>query len=96
METQHFPNWQKGGLNHLSSQKDKHGVLENGIFDYRAAKDGKVFISWHGKQITILSGKTAEKFLAKAETADFMEVQLLMAKATGNFKHGNEKGNRPL
>lgn len=50
-----------------------------------------MFISWHGKQVTTLSGKKSEEFIRKIENADFLEKQLIMAKVTGNFKHGNEK-----
>lgn len=42
----------------------------------------------------ILKGKESEKFLAKISKADSMEAQLLMAKITGNFKHGNERTNK--
>jgi len=70
---------------------DKRGILDEEIFSYRITKDNKVFISWHGKQVTILSGNKAKDFIANIEDADGKEAQLLMAKATGNFKHGNEK-----
>ena len=42
----------------------------------------------------ILRGKDSEKFLAKIEKTDTIESQLIMAKVTGNFKHGNEKVNK--
>jgi len=58
---------------------------------FRAAKDGKVFIHWHGKQIMILKGASAEKFMASMAGADAQQAQLLMAKITGHFKHGNER-----
>lgn len=70
---------------------DKRGKLEEEPFSYRVTKDKKIFISWNGKQVTILQGKESEKFLSKVEAADTMEQQLIMAKITGNFKHGNEK-----
>jgi hypothetical protein len=60
-------------------------------FSYKATKSGKVFISWRGKQVKILAGKEAEKFLALAVGADESEAQLLMAKRSGNFKRGNER-----
>jgi hypothetical protein len=70
---------------------DKHHVLEEGVFTYRVSKDNKVFISWHGKQIMIIKSETARKFLRRIEGLDHLEAQLLMAKITGNFKHGNER-----
>lgn len=70
---------------------DKRNVLDNEVFTYRAGKDGKVFIFWYGKQVKILKGKEAQKFLGKIAGLDHKEEQLLMAKVTGNFKRGNER-----
>ena len=71
---------------------DRRNILEEEVFTYKITKDKKVFISWHGKQVTTLSGKKSEEFIDKIEDADFLEKQLIMAKLTGNFKRGNEKG----
>ncbi len=73
---------------------DKRNRLQEECFSYRVSKDNKVFIFWHEKQVMILKGKDSEKFLAKIEKADTIESQLIMAKITGNFKHGNEKTNK--
>ena len=70
---------------------DKRGILDEEIFTYRVTKDGKVFISYEGRQVTILSGGKAEKFIASIERVEGKEAQLVMAKITGNFKRGNEK-----
>jgi hypothetical protein len=70
---------------------DKRHVLEDEIFTYRLSKDGKVFISWRGRQVTILKGKEARAFLGKIGGLSGQEAQLVMAKATGNFKRGNER-----
>lgn len=71
---------------------DKRGYLDSHPFDYREGKDGKVFLFWEGKQVKILKGKEADKFLSKVEAANEKEAQLIMAKLTGNFKRGNERG----
>ena len=68
---------------------DRRGVLDEEVFTYRVTKDGKVFISYHGKHVTTLAGKRADAFVAKIKGADGKDAQLIMAKATGNFKHGN-------
>ena len=73
---------------------DKRNRLKEECFSYRVSKDNKVFIFWYEKQVMILKGKESEKFLAKIGKADTMEAQLIMAKVTGNFKHGNEKANK--
>ena len=70
---------------------DKRGMLDAEIFTYRVTKDKKVFISYEGKQVTTLSGKNADDFIYKIQNAEGKEAQLIMAKATGNFKRGNEK-----
>lgn len=73
---------------------DKRNILDEEPFSYRVSKDNRVFIFWHGKQVSILKGKESEKFLARIKNADLKEVQLAMAKITGNFKRGNEKLNK--
>jgi hypothetical protein len=60
-------------------------------FSYRPRKDGTVAIFWRNRPATTLSGQLAERFLAAAPGADEDERQLLMARATGNFKRGNER-----
>ena len=75
----------------MDNNADKRGILDNGIVAYRIAKDRKVFISWHGKHISTLGGRKAEEFIAAISTAGAKDAQLIMAKATGHFKHGNEK-----
>ena len=62
------------------------------VFAYKITKDGKAFISWHGKQVVTLSGEKALAFVKAIELAGGEEeAQLIMAKVTGNFKRGNEK-----
>jgi hypothetical protein len=70
---------------------DKRGKLAEQPFTHYATKDGKVFIHWQGKPITTLRGRAAEKFLKSVTDADPVQAQLLMARVTGHFKHGNEK-----
>ncbi len=73
------------------SNIDKRNRFDEEVFTYRVNKDNKVFISWKGKQVTILAGKDSDKFLSRMMGKDFKEQQLIMAKVTGNFKHGNER-----
>jgi len=56
-------------------------------------KKGTVVIYYEGKQIKIVKEKEAERLLAKIleVKGQIKEVQLLLAKITGNFKRGNEK-----
>ena len=60
-------------------------------FSYRATKDGSVFISWRGEVVVTLKGAKASRFLTQADGASEDGAQMLMARATGNFKRGNER-----
>ena len=71
---------------------DKRNYLKGEPFDYRETKNGQVFLLWEGKQVKILKGKDAQRFLTKVANLDAHAAQLVMAKLTGNFKRGNERG----
>ena len=75
------------------SEIDKRNRLGEEPFAYRMTKDGTVAINYKGKQIKVVKDKEAERLIAriKAVENNILEVQLLLAKITGNFKHGNEK-----
>jgi len=67
------------------------GAGNRSSFSFRAVGDGRVFISWRGREAACLKGREAEKFLAQVEGAAPEAQQLAMARATGNFKRGNER-----
>jgi len=71
---------------------DKRNRLDDEIFTYRASKDGKVFLYWLGKQVKVLKGEEARRFIDQTTGLPHKDAQLVMAKATGNFKRGNERG----
>ena len=75
----------------MGKPKDQRGRLAEEPFAYQASADGKVFISWQGRQVTILKGDDAQAFLRRVTDKDARTQQLAMAKATGNFKRGNER-----
>jgi hypothetical protein len=60
-------------------------------FTYRETKSGEVHIDWQGRMVTTLRGAKAVSFLARADPADEEARQELLRRATGNFKHGNER-----
>jgi hypothetical protein len=72
-------------------QRDKRNRFDHEVFSYRATKDGKVFLFWQGKQVKVLKGMVAQKFLRDVVDVDQQGAQLMMAKITGNFKRGNER-----
>jgi hypothetical protein len=74
------------------ARPDARGLLlKERPFSYRARKDGTVEISYKRRPVTTLAGKLAENFVAATEESSADELQFLMAKATGNFKRGNER-----
>jgi hypothetical protein len=71
---------------------DRRNRLDDRMFHYRITKNDIVLIEYYVKQIMILKGNDAEKFLNKINHANNdKEQQLIMAKITGNFKRGNER-----
>ncbi len=65
--------------------------LDDEPFAFRATKEGRVRIAHRGRVVTTLAGESARRFLARAERADALGRQHLMARATGHYKHGNER-----
>lgn len=72
---------------------DKRNRLSEEPFTYQITKKGTVAIYYDGKQIKVVKENEAERLLAKIHEVEqqTIEVQLLLAKMTGNFKRGNEK-----
>lgn len=70
---------------------DARDRFKDEVFTWRATKQGTVFISWQGRIVTTLAGDKARAFLAKVEGLDRRGEQLLLARLTGQFKHGNER-----
>ncbi|WP_067431839.1 hypothetical protein [Nocardioides jensenii] len=60
-------------------------------FDYTVRKDGTVAITHDGRPAGVLRGRRAADFLDDVEDGDDQE---LMARLTGNYKHGNERTAR--
>ena len=60
-------------------------------FTWQRMKNGEVRVLHHGKLASRLRGRDAEEFLAEADGADDAAMQQLMARLTGNYKHGNER-----
>lgn len=60
-------------------------------FTYRQRKGGEVEILHHGRRASTLRGRDAEEFVVEVEADGAVEAQQLMARVTGNYKHGNER-----
>ena len=60
-------------------------------FDWRVTADSKVLVSRGGQQVVVVAGARGAKLATQLETADDEQAQQLLARATGNYKRGNEK-----
>jgi hypothetical protein len=65
--------------------------LEDDPFDWRVTKDGQVHVSRGGRVVTTVRGGAAAKLAGRLERATDDEAQHLLARATGNYKRGNER-----
>jgi len=65
--------------------------LAENPFTFAASKDGRVMIYSNGRLAKTLKGGEAAKFLSKVDVSASRELQVLMAKVTGQFKFGNER-----
>ena len=62
------------------------------IFSAVVTGDDRVLVSRDGRQVVALAGTDARRVIDRLERAeDEQSEQLVLAKATGNFKRGNER-----
>jgi hypothetical protein len=59
-------------------------------FSYSVTKDGRVRIAHRGRHVVTVAGARAARLSARLAAADGDSTQQLLARATGNFKRGNE------
>lgn len=73
--------------------EDRRNILaDEAPFGYKMLKDGKIQIFFRGELIKTLHGRDSVKFQRTLDLDDEYRLQLFMAKITGHFKHGNERG----
>jgi hypothetical protein len=72
--------------------EDKRDILRiEKPFSWKILKNEKAQIFWKKMNIKTISGKQYLKLERLIENGNDYEIQLFLAKITGNFKHGNEK-----
>ena len=77
------------------SMEDKRNILfDEKPFGYKLIKDNKAIITYKGKAISTITGKDYNKLIRVIALDNIYELQLFLAKITGQFKHGNEKDNK--
>ena len=59
-------------------------------FAYRITKDGRILVSRGGRLVVTVAGARAERLLGMLGVDD-AEDQELLARATGNYRRGNER-----
>jgi len=60
-------------------------------FTWSARKNGELAISRDGRVLTIVRDRAAQRLLLRLEAAPDHESQHLLARATGNYRRGNER-----
>jgi hypothetical protein len=60
-------------------------------FTYRSRKNGEVQVLHRGRLASTLRGTDAADFIAEVQSGNEADAQQLMARITGNYKHGNER-----
>ena len=60
-------------------------------FSFRTRKNGDVQLLHRGALVTTLRGAAAAEFLAAMDGCEHAARQQIMARLTGNYKHGNER-----
>ncbi len=60
-------------------------------FAYTVTKDGRIRISHGGRVVTTVAGQAASRLSERLKGASEADAQQLLARATGNFKRGNER-----
>jgi hypothetical protein len=71
---------------------DRRGRLSTDPFEHRRTKDGRVLVRRGGVVVATVAGSAAERLLRAIEAADGEQArQQLLARATGNYRRGNER-----
>jgi len=72
--------------------EDQRNILINEKpFGYKLLKENRAQISYKNKVVSVISGKDYQKLRRVIDLENIMELQLFLAKITGQFKHGNER-----
>ncbi len=66
-------------------------ALASNPFGWQVTKAGTVLVFRGGRHIVTLGGKGGAKLAAQLARVDGRAAQQLLARATGNYKHGNER-----
>ena len=60
-------------------------------FEAQVTKSGQVRVSRGGRVVVTVAGRDADTLIARLADADEVQIQHLLARATGNYRRGNER-----
>jgi hypothetical protein len=76
----------------MAMSSDAGGRLSSDPFGWARMKNGSILISRGGRIVTTVRGSEPERLLrAIAAAENDRAVQQLLARATGNYRRGNER-----
>ncbi len=77
----------------LTRMEDRRNILFDEMpFSYKLVKDKKAIVYYKGKEVFTAVSKDYNKLQRVIAMDNAYELQLFLAKITGNFKRGNERG----
>jgi hypothetical protein len=68
--------------------------LDDDPFAWRITADGTVMVSRGGRHVVTVAGAKAAKLISVLESGDHDAAQHALARATGNYRRGNERPTR--
>jgi hypothetical protein len=76
-------------------ESGRNPLFDEKPFSYKLTKDRTALVSYRGRVVATLAGKDYNKLLRVIGLDNIYELQLFLAKVTGQFKRGNEKDGIP-
>lgn len=73
--------------------EDARGRLGDDPFDWFVTKSGELRVSRGGQLVQVLGGASAAKVIRALERTDDDGAQLVLARSTGHYRHGNERAS---
>lgn len=67
------------------------GALAADPFDWSVTKDGSVRVLRGGRLVAVVGGRRADRLAGALADATPEQAQQLLARATGNYRRGNER-----
>ena len=73
---------------------NKRDQLIEHPFSYKITNSETIIIHRNSKQIAIIKGQESLKIQSKILNKSERQIQLILAKITGNYKRGNERNKK--